>query len=98
MNTSYEEIEEEASVCFDDGKKIHLTLHIRNSEFSAEYVRQIILQSPIDGWQITHQQELFTAATFLCEDEHTYKSLLIFCFSKVKESTKFSSNVIMQDK
>ena len=100
-NTSYEKIQEEASpkhVCFDDGEKIRLSLYFRDSQFSAEYVRQFILQSPTDGWQITYQQELFTTATFLCEDEHTYKSLWMFCFSKVKECTKFSSNVITFNK
>ena len=57
-NTSYEEIEEEVSpkhVRFDDGEKIRLSLYFRDSQFSAEYVHQFILQSPTDGWQITHQ-------------------------------------------
>ncbi len=75
-----------------------LSLYFRNSEFSAEYVHQIILQSPIDGWQITYQRELFTTATFLYEDECTYKSLLMFCFSKMKECIKLNSNVFTQDK
>ncbi len=100
-NTSYEEIEEEASakhVRFDVGEKIRLSLYFKDSQFSAEYVHQFILQSPTDGWQITYQQELFTPATFLCEDGCTYKSLWMFCFSKVKECTKFSSNVITFNK
>ena len=103
VNSSYEEIEDQggsfSKACsFWWWWKICLSLHFRNSEFSADYVRQVILQSPIDGWQITYQQELFTTTTFFCENECTYKSLLMFCFSKVKKCTKFRSNVITQDK
>ena len=101
VNTSYEEIEEEASpkvVHFDEGEKICLSMYFRTSQFSAEHVHQIVLESPIDGWQVSYQQELFTTTTYLCKDEHTYKTLCMFCFGKAKECTKFMSTVINEDK
>ena len=101
VNTSYEEIEEEASpkvVHFYEGENICLSMYFRTSPFSAEHVCQIVLESPIDGWQVSYQQELFTTATYLCKDEHTYKTLCMFCFGKAKECTKFTSTVINEDK
>ena len=97
VNNSFHEIEEEASpkvVHFEEGQAIHLSMFFKTSQFSAEHVRQIVLESPIKGWQVSYQQELFTTATFLCKDEHTYKTLCMFCFGKAKDCTKFTSSEI----
>ena len=75
VNTSYEEIEEEASpkvVHYNEGEKVPLSMHFRTSQFSAEHVHQIVLESHIDGWQVSYQQELCNTATYLYKDEHTY--------------------------
>ena len=97
VHNSFHEIEEEASpkvVHFEEGQTIHLSMFLKTSQFSAEHVHQIVLESPIEGWQVSYQKELFTTATFLCKDEHTYKTLCMFSFGKAKDCTKFTSSVI----
>ena len=87
VNNSFHEIEEEASpkvVHFEESQSIHLSMFFKTSQFSAEHVRQIVLESPIEGWEVSYQQELFTTATFLCKDEHTYKTLCMFCLEKLR--------------
>ena len=56
VNTLYEEIEEDASlkVAHFNGEKINLSMYFRTSQFSAEHVHQIVLESPIDGWQVSY--------------------------------------------
>ena len=78
VNTSFHEIEEEASpkvVHFEEGQTIPLSLFFKSSQYIAEHVRRIVLESPIKGWQVSYHEELFTTATYLCKDEHTYKTL-----------------------
>jgi len=97
VNNSFHEIEEEASpkvVHFKEGQAIRLSMFFKTSQFSAEHVHQIVLESYIKGWQVSYQQELFTTATFLCKDENTYKTLCMFCFGKANDCTKFTSSVI----
>ena len=100
INTSFHEIEEEASpkiVHFEEGQSIRLSLYFKSSQYSAEHVCQIVLESPIKGWQVSYHEELFTTATYLCKDEHTYKTLCMFCFGKAKDFTKFTSTSINED-
>ncbi len=97
FNNSFHEIEEEASpkvVHFEEGQAIRLSMFFKTSQFSAEHVCQIVLESPIKRWQVSYQQELFTTATLLCKDENTYKTLSMFCFGKANDCTKFTSSVI----
>ena len=97
VNSSFQEIEDEASpkiVDFEGGQRIRLSLHFKSSHYNAEQVRQIVLESPIEGWQVSYHEELLTTATFLCEDELTYKILSMFCFGKTNECTKFTSSII----
>ena len=97
VNNSFHEIEEETSpmvIHFEEGQAICLSMFFKTSQFSAEHVRRIVLESPIEGWQVSYQQELFTTATFLCKDENTYKTLCMFCFGKANDCTKFTSSVI----
>jgi hypothetical protein len=61
-------------------------------------VSQIILESPLDEWHVSYQQDLFTTPTYLCKDEHTYKTLCMFFFGKAKECTKLMSTLINEDK
>ena len=80
VNNSFHKIEEEASpkvVHFEEDQAICLSTFFKTSQFSAEHVCQIVLESPIEGWIVPeyYQQELFTTATFLCKDENTYKTL-----------------------
>ena len=99
VNSSFHQIEQEASpkvVHFKEGQTIHLSMFFKTSQFSAEHIHQIVLESPIKGWQVSYQQELFTTATFLCKNEHTYKTLCMFCFGKAKDCTKFRSSVIKE--
>ena len=75
VNTSFHEIEEEAShkvVHFEEGQTICLSLCFKSSQYSAEHVRRIVLESPMEGWQVSYHEELFTTATYLCKDKHTY--------------------------
>ena len=74
-----------------------MSMFFKTNEFSAEHVHQIVLESPIEGWQVSYQQELFTTATFICKDEETYKTLCMFCFQKAKDCTKFTTTVINED-
>ena len=100
VNTSFHDIEEEASpkvVHFEEGQTIRLSLFFKSSQYSAEHVHRIVLKSPIEGWQVSNHEELFTTATYLCKDEHTYKTLCMFCFEKAKECTKFTSSVINEE-
>jgi hypothetical protein len=97
VNSSFHEIEDEASpkiVDFEGGQSIRLSLHFKSSQYNAEHVRQIVLESPIEGWQVSYHEELLTTATFLCQDESTYKTLSMFCFGKTNECTKFTSSII----
>jgi hypothetical protein len=100
VNTSFHLIEEEASpkiVNFEEGQSICLSLYFKSSQYSAEHVCQIVLESPIKGWQVSSHEELFTTATYLCKEECTYKTLCMCCFGKAKDCTKFTSTVINED-
>ena len=100
VNTSFHEIKEEASrkvVHFEEGQTICLSLFFKSSQYSAEHVRRIVLESPIEGWQVSYHKELFTTVMYLCKDEHTYKTLCMFCFGKAKECTKFTGSVINEE-
>ena len=100
VNMSFHEIEEEASpkiIHFEEGQSIHLSLYFKSSQYSAEHVRQIVLESPIEGWQVSYHEKLFTTATYLCKDERAYKTLCMFCFGKAKLCTKSTSTVINED-
>jgi hypothetical protein len=100
VNTSFHKIEEEASpkiVHFEEGQSICWQLYFKSSQYSAEHIRQIILESPIEGWQVSYHEELFTTAGYLYKDERTYKTLCIFCFVKAKDCTKFTSTVLNED-
>ena len=51
VNNSFREIEEEASpkvVHFKEGQAICLSMFFKTSQFSAEHVCQIVLESPIE--------------------------------------------------
>ncbi len=53
VNNSFHKTEEEASpkvVHFKEGQAIHLSMLFKTSQFSAEHVRRIVLESPIEGW------------------------------------------------
>jgi hypothetical protein len=97
VNTSFQDIEEEASpkiVDFEGGQRISLSLHFKSTQYNAEHVRQIVLDSPIEGWQVSYHEDLLTTATFTCEDESSYKIMSMFCFGKSQECTKFTSSII----
>jgi hypothetical protein len=57
VNSSFHEVEDEASpkiVDFESGQSIRLSLHFKSTQYNAEHVRQIILESPIkDGRSLT---------------------------------------------
>ena len=97
MNSLFQEIEEEASpkiVDFEGGQRISLSLHFKSTQFNAEHVCQIVLDSPMEGWQVSYHEDLLTTATFICKDESSYKIMSMFCFGKTQECTKFTSSVI----
>lgn len=51
MNTSYEDVEEEANPTFVDfgaGDKMELVAHFLNKKFNVEHIRSFALDSPID--------------------------------------------------
>ena len=70
-------------------QKYQLSVHFSHNHFSHEHVHQYVLGSPIDSWRVTFQQDLFTIASFLCEDEFIYKTYSMYHFSKLKECSKF---------
>ena len=100
VNSSFHEVEDEASpkiIEFEGCQSIRLSLHLKSTQYNTEHVRQIILESPIERWQISYHEELFTTATFLCKDEATYKTLSMFYFGKTNEGTKFTTSVMEHD-
>ena len=44
----------------------------------------------MEGWIVTFHQELLSTTTIICEDESTNNTLLMYCFSKMKECSKFA--------
>ena len=70
------------------GEKIKLSGHFNNEQLGNSHVRNFVLNSQIDGWQMTFQKNTFTTASMTCDNDTTYKIAFMYCFTKDNDNTK----------
>ena len=92
LNMSYEDVDEKAPptpVNFAACEKMELVVHFLNKRFDQDHIQSFVLDSPIEGWAVHFLADPFSLANFLCDDKETYGKMAIFCFTKLKECSKF---------
>ena len=96
-NTSFKDVKDEATpkpVDFEARESVQLAVHFHNKRFDAENIRSFVVDSPVEGWVVNFRPNPFSSATIVCKDRDTYNKLSIYCFSHLKECTKFTCNKI----
>ena len=68
MNSSYEDVEEEATptpVDFGAGEKMEFAVHFHNKKFNMDHIRVFVLDSPIKGCNVNFRLDSFSSDTFI---------------------------------
>ena len=74
----------------NSGEQITLSVHFNNKHFNDAHIRNFVLDSQLDGWQVTYQMKIFTTASITCLNDKTYKMAFMYCFTKDNVFTKLS--------
>ena len=77
-------------------KKMELSVPFQNTPFGPDHIRNCVSDYPVEveGWLVTFCENPFGTATFVCNEEKTYKKMLMFCYMKLKECSKFACNKV----
>jgi hypothetical protein len=93
MEESFEEVENITnppnSINFSSGKRIKLGMHFNFPFFSIDHICCFVMQSPVDGWEITCHEK-FNAAWITCADKMVYQRAFTYCFSNIDLYTQFT--------
>ena len=96
VNMSFHEIEEEASpkiVHFEEGQSICLSLYFKSSQYRAKHIRQIVLESPIEGWQVSYHEEHLPQPRTSAKTKAPIRHCA--CFALEKQRIVLSSQVLL---
>ena len=95
LNGSYEEVEDQYSnlVHFQGGERVELSIHFNHPRFSIDYVCNLVLQSPMSGWEIVVNENFYTAS-ITCSEKKTYNNAMKYCFMNAIKSTHFTMDKI----
>ena len=64
---------------YDGGGKIKICVTFDSTTFSIVQVRYFILQSPVEGWQVTFIGDTYTNATIICSSGDIFHEAYVYC-------------------